>query len=396
MSFMFRETRNSSLTDFGVRGGRRGNAARPRTRAHLATSSVWAAVTIRADLISSLPVDVYRKSATLGQVEVPKPRILVNPGGAKVGIAEWLYSSQTDLDEVGNAFGLITERDAAGFPYRIDLLAREQIRVQSINGVVSYFVDGKKLDDPERVLWHERQYTTSGGVLGLSPILYGALAIQTHEAAQDFASEWFGGGSVPSAHLKYEVDKVPPREAEIIKLRFLTAIENGEPFVSGKDWEYNPIDAATAQATFVETMKFSDTEIARFLGVPADLIDAAVSGQSITYANITQRNLQFLITKLGPAIQRRETALGRVLPAPRFVKLNSDAFIRMDPETQSRMLGQQVRDRLRTLTEARGKLNLPPLTDEDYAEFAKAFPQAYKDQPATAARDNSHMIGEMP
>ncbi|WP_281199162.1 hypothetical protein [Micromonospora pallida] len=67
---------------------------------------------------------------------------------------------------------------------------------------------------------------------------------------------------------------------------------------------------------FLESRQFGLTDISRFFGCPADLIDAAVSTGSITYATITQRNLQFLIMNLGPAVTRRETALGRLVPAP--------------------------------------------------------------------------------
>ena len=83
-------------------------------------SAVWACLRLRADLVSTMPVDVYRRVAGV-QVEVPTPPVLVTPGGERVGIQEWLYSSQFDLDRGGNCFGLITAKDGLGFPARIDL-----------------------------------------------------------------------------------------------------------------------------------------------------------------------------------------------------------------------------------------------------------------------------------
>lgn len=382
MSIMFRAQRDATAVVSG--GAQRGWFGRPpRKKPHLANDAVWACVSLRGDLISTLPIDTYRK-APWGQVEVPKPPILVEPGGSKVDIGEWMYSSQTDLDSVGNAFGKITEVDGNRLPRRIDLVAREDVRVTSRNGEVTYWFQGVK-QDPESV-WHERQYTTSGTAVGLSPVAYAALALLQHSSAQDFAAAWFGGGIMPASHLRYSETKVPPAESEAIKARFMLSIENGEPFVTGKDWEFKPIDAAAAQATFIESMQFTDVQVCRFFGVPGDLIDANTSGSSITYANITQRNLQFLIMKLGPAIARRERALSRLLPSPRFVKLNSDALLRMDPETASRMLGQQVRDRLRVPTEARGLLNLAPFTDEQIEEFKTLFPAQYPDKPSETQR----------
>lgn len=385
MSLLFRERRAADGPTIPSRVGWRKATGK---KGALAQSVGWACIRLRGDLISTLPVDVYR-STPAGQVGVPTPPVLVEPGGAKVDIIEWLYSSQGELDTVGNSFGLITERDGAKLPRRIDLLARDEVRVTSSRGEVTFWHNNKKIDQEN--LWHERQFTASGVVVGMSPLYWAALAMQQHAAAQEFAAAWFGGGLTPLGHLKYSESSVPAAAAEAIKLRHKLAIENGDPMVTGKDWEYSPIAAAEAQSNFIASMQFADTEMCRFFGVPGDLVDASVSGSSITYANITQRNLQFLIMNLGPAITRREKALSKLTAQPRFVKLNSDALLRMDPETVAKMLGQQVRDRIAAPSEARGLLNRHPFTDEQIAEFAQLFPVQY---PKTAERELAYMIGE--
>lgn len=390
MSLMFRAQRSASDLIPGRVGWRRGPTTK---KAALAHSAVWACTALRGNLISTLPIDVYRKVGR-DQVEVPKPPVLNTPSRADVDITEWLYSSQTDLDAVGNAFGTIVERDGAGIPRRVDLVAREEVSVQSHNGEITYWYSGKK-QDPDTV-WHERQYTSSGMVVGLSPLANAALDLQQHAAAQQFAAAWFGGGLMPLGHLKHNEQRVPAREAEAIKLRYRLAIENGDPLVTGKDWEYNPVDAAKAQANFIEAMRFSDVQICRYFGVPGDLIDANVSGASITYANITQRNLQFLILHLGPTIKRREVKLSQLVIAPRFVKLNSEALLRMDPETVSKMLGQQVRDRLRAPSEAREKLNLAAYTDDQLQEFRTLFPNIYSQGAGEpTAADEARRVAEL-
>jgi hypothetical protein len=78
-------------------------------------SSVWAALRLRANLLSTLPLDVFRKVDGV-QVELPKPPILKAPSGDRVTMQEWLYSTQIDLDRTGNAFGLITERTGRACP----------------------------------------------------------------------------------------------------------------------------------------------------------------------------------------------------------------------------------------------------------------------------------------
>lgn len=337
-------------------------------------SAAWASTRLRADLISTLPADVFTRSGGV-QIEVEKPPVIVNPGGELVSRTEWMYSSQVDLDTCGNTFGLITSIDGAGRPARIDLLVRDDVTVQVRNGVISYRVGAEEF--PAKQIWHEKQFTSSGLAVGLSPIAYAAMSLYQHQSAQEFATRWFSGNAIPTGNLKYGSAAVPPKEADAIKARFRLAIENGDVFVHGKDWDYNVIQAQGSQASFLETQKLTDIDVARFFGVPGDLIDVVTGGSSITYANVVQRNLQFLVMHLGPAIVRREEALTTLLAPGRFVKLNTDALLRMDPETLSKVLGQEVKDRLIAPSEARELRNREPFTQSQLDEFKALFPNLY-------------------
>ncbi|MER5882710.1 phage portal protein [Streptomyces sp. NPDC001941] len=345
-------------------------------------SAVWASLRLRANLISMMPVDLYRRVDGV-MVEVPKPPVLVNPGGESVGIQEWLYSTQFDLDRAGNAFGLITARDGLGFPARIDLLPLSDVTVKSTGGKVTAYRVGSETYDPSDV-WHEKQYTVAGLAVGLSPLAYAAWSIGEYLSIQQFALDWFGNGAVPSAHLKNTNKTISPAAAEETKHRFKAATRNGDLFVTGNDWEYEMIQAESAGADWIEAKRATSTDIARYFDVPGDLIDAAAGGSSITYANLTQRNLQLLIMHLGPAIGRRETALSSITSRPRFVKLNTDSLLRMDPQTRTGVLAQQINARILAPSEAREIENRPPFTTDQLAEFDRLFGKGAQPQPATA------------
>lgn len=318
-----------------------------------------------------MPVDLYR-SVNGMQVEVPKPAVLVNPGGEKVGIIEWLYSTQVDLDRAGNVAGLITERDGLGFPARIDLAALGDWSAVAKGPVITAFRIGGKLYDPSEV-WHEKQNTVAGLPLGLSAVAYASGAIAEYLSIQDFADEWFGNSQVPAAHLRNTAKTLQQSEALAMKERFRASVRAGEPFVTGNDWEYNPLTMANQTMDWISGKQFSVSDIARFLDCPGDLIDAAVQSGNITYASVTQRNLQFLIMHLGPAIIRRETALSSLTSKPRFVKLNTDALLRMDPATRSEMINAQVAARQLAPSEGRALDNRQPFTDSQLAEFDRLF-----------------------
>jgi HK97 family phage portal protein len=345
-------------------------------------SAVWACLRLRGDLVSTMPVDQYRRVLGI-QVEIPaKPPILVQPGGERVDICEWMYSTQVDLDRGGNTFGLITERNAANLPQRIDLMPLNECTVLVKKGVVSYRIAGKEY--PAEKVWHERQFTISGLPFGLSPVAYAAWSIGQYQSAQQFALDWFGTGGVPKGHLKNtELPTLDPEAAQTIKTRFKASVENNDVFVSGKDWEYSPFQAEAVGAEWLEAQKYGIGDIARFFGAPGDLIDAAVSTGSITYANITQRNLQFLIMHLGPAIYRRERSLSKLLPAPRYVKLNTSALLRMDDQTRASVIKTKIDARVLAPSEARELDNLPPFTPEQLAEFTSLFGPTKAAPPST-------------
>jgi HK97 family phage portal protein len=335
-----------------------------------------------------MPVDVFRSVGGV-QVEMPKPPIFIEPGGERVDWCEWCYSSGSDLDRAGNTIGLITEVNALGLPARIDLQMLSECQVIRHRGELQYRVAGKLYrGEALKNVWHEKQYTVAGLDVGLSPIAHAAWSIGEYLSIQQFALDWFAGGAVPKARLRNNAKTVKNEESDKIKERYRASVSNGDIFVTGMDWEFDFIQAQTQDAAWIEGKRYGVNDIARFFGCPSDLIDAAVSTGSITYANITQRNLQLLIMNIGPAIIRREKIWSRrLVPRPRYVKLNSDALLRMDPKTRAEMLQLQISSRQRTPSEARGYDNLPPYTEAQLAEFDRLFgPPKGPAQPATRSQ----------
>jgi HK97 family phage portal protein len=353
-------------------------------------SAVWACLRVRADLISTTPIDVMRRVMGV-QVEVAKPPLLVTPDGD--GIEHWLYSTQFDLDRFGNTFGIITERDGLGFPSRIDLVPAQDVTVVVEQGVIAYYRIAGVRYDP-RDIHHERQYTVAGLHVGLSPIAYAAYSIGTYLSAQEFALDWFGSGAAPTGHLRNVLQPtIAAEDAQAIKSRFKEAVKGRDLFVTGRDWEYHMAEVPANTVMFLDQMNYGVVDVCRFLSVPADIIDAYVGGSSITYANVMQRNLQLLIINLGPAYTRRERALSRLVPSRQYVKFNTNALLRMDPEARARILIEQVKGRVLAPSEAREIENRQPFSAEQYAEFDRLFgnPNAPKPGQQFASAPDVHV-----
>ena len=109
-----------TLDSLGVSRGTAGSSGQPATpQTSLRFSAVWAALRLRADLISTLPVDVFRTAPDGAQVSAPGTRLFKRPAD-DILWPEWLYSTQMDLDRYGNCFGLIERRPQFGQIFRLN------------------------------------------------------------------------------------------------------------------------------------------------------------------------------------------------------------------------------------------------------------------------------------
>lgn len=351
-----------------LRTGKRNTATAVTSKTALRHSAVWACRRLRADLVSTMPVNVFRKVDGI-DVDLKKPAIFSLPGGDDVDWCEWMYSTTDDLDAEGNTFGVITARDGARLPTRIELVPHGDVTIQGKGSqITSYRIGGEKHDPAD--VWHERQFTRSGLPVGLSPIAHAAIGIGGYLSAQEFARDWFSGGGIPAARLKNMARTIDNEQAAIVKKRFQDSVSTGDLFVTGKDWEYDTIAAKASESSFIEQMQFSITDLCRFLGVPGDMIDAESSTGSITYANITQRNLQLLIMNLNPALRRREATFSRkLLPAPREAKFNRAALLEMDLKGRYEGYAIAINSRFMAPSEARRIEDMPPMTPEQVAEY---------------------------
>lgn len=377
MSLFF--TRSAALPEYAAGVGvdlRSAGGARVSRRKAMTHSVVWAATQLRADLTSLMPVDVYRP--TKGRnLEVDTPPVLQRPAefaeGKAMTIGEWLYATQVSLDTTGNAVGLIRAFDAMGVPAQIEPVDMDEVSF-TVRGtrIVEYRIAGELVDS--KFIWHERQYTAAGIPVGLSPITFAALQLSSGIAAQEFARDWFSNGAVPSAILRNSKRTLTGDQATAAKKKFQETIRNGDVFTTGSDWEYVPVSAKAAESGWIDQMQYTNADICRFMRVPADMVDVGVDGSSsITYANITQRNLQLLVMNLGGSIKRREDALSQLTPGGRFVKLNRNAVLAMDAKSRADLLKTRIDARTITPDEARAIEDQPPLNEDDYQQFDRLF-----------------------
>ncbi len=339
-------------------------------------SVVWSASSLHAAVESMMPVDVFRMRDGI-KAPAPTPPVLVYPSSFADGhfdtVAEWLYARRMSLQQWGNCFGEITAVNALGVPAQIQLVPADDVALKVKDRRIVEYRFGKTVMPAERV-WHDRANLVAGVPHGLSPIAYAMVAIETSARARRFANEWFQASPRPGGHMKNTAKVLMPGQASAIKSHFLESQEDGGLLVTGSDWTFTPLAARAVEAGFIDSMGYGDVELCRFMNVPASLIDVAVQGAaSLTYQNITQKNLDFLVTRMGPELAATDTALSKLTPKPHFVRLNRAAFLAMDPTARAELMKTQIDSRQRTPSELRALEDQPPYTEADYAEFDRLF-----------------------
>jgi HK97 family phage portal protein len=354
------------------------------TALSLAASS--ACIDTLATSVSSLPLDVLRESGTRRIPVTPTPGIVRQPS-VLVDQDVWLYQVMESLLTDGNTFGEITSYGAGQWPTSIELIAPEQVvdrRV--IDGVPTVLLSGVRRElYPWGDLWHlPGRFVRAGSPFGESPVQRAKATIGAAVAAREFGSRFFGDGGHPGAILRSD-QELTQEQASAIKKAFMNAVKgNRTPAVIGSGITYEPIVVDPNDSQFLDAMRFAIEEACRFWRVPPSMVYASTSGQSVTYANVSQADLAYLKHSLEGHLVRIERAFTKMLPRPQFARFNRNAFLRSDPEGRSVIVDRRLRNQTMTVNEARA------IEDE------QPFPGDEFDEPGIPSVVESETSGDMP
>jgi len=342
----------------------------------MAQSVIWAASNLHAAIESMMPIDVYRTKDGM-KVDLPAPPVLVSPSDFGTGqpetFAEWNYARRMALKTSGNYFAEIISKDTLGKPLKFQPIPTDDVRLKIRNYQIVEWKFGKTVMDATKV-WHERGPVMAGNPVGLNPIGYAMTRVEVAAIAAQYLADWFGNSATPGGILRNKEQTLTPKQKRNIKASYNTSMVTGEIFVTGSDWEWIAIQAKAAESGFLESMNYTDVQLCRFMDTPANMIDVPVAGgATVNYANITQKNLDFMVGRMGPDLKRTDDALSSLLPRPRYARLVREAFLAMDPVTRADLMKTQIDSRQRTVTEVRGIDDKAPYTETDYAEFDRLF-----------------------
>ena len=362
MSLFFRQPERRAMQHwFGV-GDRpspsTSHVVNPESAKYLAP--VFAALRHIVDFGSTLPISAYRRSDDGSRKRITPPQLIAGlDAEGEPGSVAWLGQAFYGLAAYGNAVGWIRRTDGFAYPTAISWLQDCDWTYSEIDH--QWYVFGRPV--PSSKIVHIPWIVPPGKKIGLSPIEHFASMISAGMSAQEYADMKRGGGIPPSV-LKNTEKVLDPTQATEVKSRLVGSIRKGEPFVTGRDWDYTQVTIPPNHQQFIETLKLSANQTAAIYGLDATEIGGEAAN-SLTYSNQESRQIN-RAANMRPYIVRIEKAIDRLLPDKQFVKLNIDATIRIDIKTRTEVLGAEIKDGRRSVNEARALVDEPPVLGGDF------------------------------
>jgi phage portal protein BeeE len=292
-----------------------------------AHSAVLAAVTLLADSIAAMPLELTRTRG--GRIErLPTPSILIKPNEHQT-MFEFVHQTMVTLAIHGNAY-IYAPKGNNGLPVEMRNLHPHEIKNVVYNdlGEVIYEVGRNQFTskDIRAIHW----LILPNQKRGISPLEAMRNTIGMGIAMDRFLSQFYGEGATPQSVLETE----------------------------------HSITTSAADMEMIAHREAIVRDIARAYRIPLFLI-SGTGGDTQTYTNVESTGLNFHRYTLLAWQRRLEDAFSEMLPITQRVRFNSDEFTRADLMTRVKAQQSQIMSGTLTPNEAREIENREPYEGGD-------------------------------
>jgi HK97 family phage portal protein len=248
---------------------------------------------------------------------------------------------------------------------------------------------------PAREIIHDRMNCLFHPLVGVSPLFAAGCVANLGLKIEKNSSNFFGNGSQPSGILTAPgaiSDDTAKTLADYFNENF-TGEKSGRVAVLGDGLKYEQLSMTAEDSQLIEQLRWTAEVICSTFHVPPYKIGV---GPMPTYNNIEALQQDYYNTCLQSLIEEYEACMdeGLGLSEDLGVELDLDGLLRMDSKTQVDVLNASVSGSLRTINEARKKLNLSGVDGGEViwsqqqnwpiSELAKRPAEALAGKPAAA------------
>ena len=330
----------------------------------LQLSAVWACVRLISEVVGAMPINVWRRQPDGSRVLAPDHWIgpLLRAPNRYQTRNEFIETLVMSLQLCGNCYArktLTVTGDRQRIASLMPMMASQMTVDLLTTGERSYEVTsglgvGKYTSEQ---IWHV-PLMPSNGVVGLSPLQYGAKTMGVSMAADARVDTLARNGFKPTGVLT--IDKIlKDDQRDQIRGQFDDLITGqGDPLkVLEAGMKYQQVSMNPKDIQLLETRRFSIEDIARFFGVPSVLINDT-STTTAWGTGIKDIKNGFYTLALQPLLEKLEASITRwLLPVGDRgiieVEFDFSAFLRGDEATRTETQSKAVGANLITINEAR-------------------------------------------
>ena len=302
-------------------------------------NAVYRAVSLIADTIATLPIDVYITRDGSKNSFRPKPQWLIQPD---IAFPKEAFFNQVIVSMLidGNAFiRLFSNR--RGEIVNMMVLNPTQVEVKrNGDGRLTFTVDGEDRPLTQEDILYIPDVIQPGAVRGLSRVKMMKEDFGLAIALRNFSATVFGTGTTMNGIIEFPgnlsaeqakdlADSFDSRHRGWRKGHKTGVLSGGAQFKSTQ------FDPEKSQA--IEARRLAVEDVARAFGVPNHLM--GIPGTT-SYASVEESNRQFISSTLRPLATKIETALTSLMPRyaggqTAYVRFTFEALLRADLQTRA-------------------------------------------------------------
>lgn len=367
---------------------RSGEAVNAGTAMRVAT--VYACVRIIAGAVATLPLPIKKRIDDRTREDAsdnPLWDVLRRRPNRWQKPAQFRRMMQAHLLLRGNAYALIV-RSVRGTVMELIPLHPDRVEVKQEDDLSLTYTLSKKNGTRVRInqadVFHLVGLTLDG-VTGLSPIAYARETIGLAMAMENHGASTFSNGARPSGVLAHP-GKVGKEGLENLREsidRYRAGEENDSKILVVEEGiTFTPLTMTAEDAQWIESRKFSRSEIAMFFGVPPHMLGDTEKSTSWG-SGIEQQAIGFVTYTLEDHLTTWEEAINvDLVPANTpeiYARFNRSALVRGDIKTRFEAYERGRRMKVLSANDVRALEDLNPVPDGDVYEnplIAEAAPPA--------------------
>jgi HK97 family phage portal protein len=303
-------------------------------------AAVHSAVSLIADTISTLPVDVFFRDDGNRRPFRPKPMWVGQPDVNFPGHSVFYKALLISLLVDGNAFVRVYSSRGSGEVVNLEVLNPATVEVKrNGQGRLMFVVQGEEKTLTSEQILYIPDLLRPGSIRGISRVHALRENLGLHKALEAYASTFFGSGTTLHGVIEYP-GALTQEQAESLRSSFDNAHKgwrkSGRTGVLSGGAQFKATQADPEKSQALEARRMAVEDVARIWRIPSHMLNLPGTN---TYSSVEQNMLAFSTHTLRPYITLLEDSMSSLMSrypggAEAFLKFNMNGLVRGDIQSR--------------------------------------------------------------